>query len=116
MNDDFNTPMLIAEIFECLKFINNVYLGAKNLNKKDKEKIKYALEVFLHDILGLKTNKEKNTLDNKISSELIQLLIKLRNQSRVNKNFELSDQIRDDLLKIGVQLNDDKNESSYKMI
>ena len=116
MNDDFNTPMLIAEIFECLKFINNVYLGAKNLNKKDKEKIKYTLEVFLHDILGLKTNKEKNTLDNKISSDLIQLLIKLRNQSRVNKNFELSDQIRDDLLKIGVQLNDDKNESSYKMI
>ena len=74
------------------------------------------MEVFLHDILGLKSNKEKNTLDNKISSELIQLLIKLRNQSRVNKNFELSDQIRDDLLKIGVQLNDDKNESSYKMI
>jgi len=116
MNDDFNTPMLIAEIFECLKFINNVNLGVKNLNKNDKEKIKYTLEVFLNDILGLKTNKEENTLDNKISSELIQLLIRLRNQSRVNKNFELSDQIRDDLLKIGVQLNDDKNESSYKMI
>tara|TARA_B100001094_G_scaffold73422_1_gene69723 strand:+ start:17321 stop:18808 length:1488 start_codon:yes stop_codon:yes gene_type:complete len=116
MNDDFNTPMLIAEIFECLKFINNVYLGSKNLNKKDKEKIKHTLEIFLNDILGLKTKKEKNLLDNKISSDLIELLIKLRNQSRINKDFKLSDQIRDDLLKIGIQLNDDKNESSYKMI
>ena len=116
MNDDFNTPMLIAEIFECNRYINNVYLGSKNLNKKDKEKIKHTLEFFLNDILGLNTKKEKNFLDNKISSELIGLLIKLRNQSRVNKDFELSDQIRNDLLKIGVQLNDDKNESSYKMI
>ena len=83
---------------------------------KNKEKIKHTLEVFLNDILGLKTKKEKNLLDNKISSELIELLIKLRNQSRVNKDFKLSDQIRDDLLKIGIQLNDDKNKSSYKMI
>jgi cysteinyl-tRNA synthetase len=50
------------------------------------------------------------------SNELIKLLIKLRNQARVNKNFELSDQIRNELLEIGVQLNDEKKDSSYKFI
>ncbi len=113
MNDDFNTPMLIAEIFECVKFINNVNIGSKNLNKNDKEKIRKTFEIFLFEILGL--INEKNSNSGK-SSELIELLIKIRNQARVNKNFELSDQIRDDLLKLGIQLNDEKNESSYKLI
>lgn len=116
LNDDFNTPMLIAEIFECLKFINSVKIGNKNLNKLDKEKIKNTFEIFLYEVLALKHIDEKSSIDNKISSDLIELLIKIRNQSRANKNFELSDQIRDDLMSLGVQLNDDKNESSYKMI
>ena len=113
MNDDFNTPMLIAEIFECVKFINNVNIGSKNINKIDKEKIRKTFEIFLFEILGL--INEKNAKSGK-SSDLIQLLIKIRNQARANKNFELSDQIRDDLLKLGIQLNDKKNESSYKLI
>jgi cysteinyl-tRNA synthetase len=116
LNDDFNTPMLIAEIFECLKFINSVKIGNKNLNKLDKEKIKNTFKIFLFEVLALKNIDEKSSIDNKISSDLIELLIKIRNQSRANKNFELSDQIRDDLMSLGVQLNDDKNESSYKMI
>jgi cysteinyl-tRNA synthetase len=116
LNDDFNTPMLIAEIFECLKFINSVKIGNKNLNKLDKEKIKNTFKIFLFEVLALKNIDEKSSIDNKISSDLIKLLIKIRNQSRANKNFELSDQIRDDLMSLGVQLNDDKNESSYKMI
>ena len=62
-----------------------------------------------------KNNKETLNHDNK-SSDLIKLLIKLRNQSRANRNFELSDQIRDDLMELGIQLNDDKNESSFKII
>tara|TARA_B100001250_G_C19335515_1_gene586679 strand:- start:110 stop:625 length:516 start_codon:yes stop_codon:yes gene_type:complete len=113
MNDDFNTPMLIAEIFECVKFINNVNIGSKNLNKKDKEKIRKTFEIFLFEILGLINEKNSNS---RKSSELIELLIKIRNQARVNKNFELSDQIRNDLLKLGIQLNDEKNESSCKLI
>ena len=104
------------EVREGLKFINSVKVGNKNLNKFDKEKIKNTFEIFLYEVLALKNIDEKSSIDNKISSDLIKLLIKIRNQSRANKNFELSDQIRDDLMNLGVQLNDDKNESSYKMI
>ena len=101
---------------ECLKFINSVKISSKNLNNTDKEKIQNTFEAFIFDILGLKKNN-KGTLnhDNK-SSDLIKLLIKLRNQSRANRNFELSDQIRDDLMELGIQLYDDKNESSFKII
>ena len=116
MNDDFNTPMLIAELFDCLSFINNVKKSSKNLNIIDKEKLKSTFKIFLFDILGLVDKPESNNTEDKISSELIGLLIKLRNQSRENKDFKLSDQIRDDLMNLGIQLNDDKKESSYKII
>ena len=69
----------------------------------------------MFNILGF--NKEfEDSEKNNSSDELISLLIKIRNQARSNKDFELSDQIRDDLLKIGVQLNDEQNSSSYKLI
>ena len=116
MNDDFNTPMLIAELFDCLSFINNVKKSSKNLNIIDKEKLESTFKIFLFDVLGLVDKPESNNAEDKISSELIGLLIKLRNQSRENKDFKLSDQIRDDLMNLGIQLNDDKKESSYKII
>ncbi|MGY8946481.1 MAG: cysteine--tRNA ligase [Flavobacteriales bacterium] len=115
MNDDFNTPMLIAEMFNCIKFINNVNINSKNLNINDKEKLLKVFNNFLFHVLGFK--KEDTTSNkNDSSGELINLLIKIRNQARVNKNFELSDQIRSDLLELGVQLNDKKNDSLYKFI
>ncbi|KRO86582.1 MAG: cysteine--tRNA ligase [Bacteroidetes bacterium] len=115
MNDDFNTPMLIAEMFDCIKFINNVNINSKNLNINDREKLLNTFGDFLFHILGFK-DEEIISNKNDLSDELINLLVKLRNQARVNKNFEISDQIRNDLLGLGVKLNDDKNDSSYNLI
>ena len=115
MNDDFNTPMLIAELFDCIKFINNVSINAKNLNTNDKEKLITTFNNLLFNVLGFNEEVEDSKKSNS-SDELISLLIKIRNQARSNKDFKLSDQIRDDLLKIGVQLNDEQNSSSYKLI
>ena len=115
MNDDFNTPMLIAEMFDSIKFINNVNINSKNLNINDKKKLLKTFNDFLFHVLGFK-QESKTSNKNDSSDELINLLIKIRNQARVNKNFELSDQIRYDLLELGVQLNDEKKDSSYKFI
>ena len=115
MNDDFNTPMLIAEMFDCIKFINSVNIKSKNLNNSDKEKLSEVFNNFLFNVLGFNL-EDTNQTRNDSSVELIKLLIKLRNQARVNKNFELSDQIRNDLLELGIKLNDDKNDSSYNLI
>jgi len=115
MNDDFNTPMLIADLFECVKFINNVKINSKNLNTNDKEKLSKTFDEILFDILGF--NKDNNEVEKSDSQkELVELLIKIRSQARNDKNFILSDQIRDELLKIGIQLNDDKNSSSFELI
>ena len=115
MNDDFNTPMLLAEMFDCIKFINNVNVKSKNLNTKDKEKMKNTFDDFLFQVLGF--NNEITISDRTDSTdEFITLLIKIRNQARVNKNFQLSDQIRDGLMELGIQLNDDKEDSSYKFL
>ena len=115
MNDDFNTPVLISTLFDCSKFINNISNGTKNLNKDDKVLIENTFKVFLFDILGF-TN-EFDFLEKKSNNEdLIKILIEIRNQARLNRDFDLSDQIRNQLLKIGVQLNDNKDNSSYKLI
>jgi cysteinyl-tRNA synthetase len=115
LNDDFNTPMLIAHLFDCVKYINNVNINSKKLNTTDKAKITKTFDEILFDILGF--NKENGKVEKSDSQkELIELLIKIRSQARSDKNFELSDQIRDELLELGIQLNDDKNSSSYELI
>ena len=115
LNDDFNTPMLIAHLFDCVKYINNVNINSKKLNTTDKAKITKTFDEILFDILGF--NKENEKVEKSDSQkELIELLIKIRSQARNDKNFELSDQIRDELLELGIQLNDDKNSSSYELI
>ena len=114
LNDDFNTPMLIAHLFDCVKYINNVNINSKKLNSTDKAKITKTFDEILFDILGF--NKENEKVEKSDSQkELIELLVKIRSQARSNKNFELSDQIRDELLKLGIQLNDDKNSSLYEL-
>ena len=78
-------------------------------------KMKNTFDDFLFQVLGF--NNEITISDRTDSTdEFITLLIKIRNQARVNKNFQLSDQIRDDLMELGVQLNDDKEDSSYKFL
>ena len=84
-----------------IESIENIIQKYTSLNKKVK--------------LGFNEEVEDSKKSNS-SDELISLLIKIRNQARSNKDFKLSDQIRDDLLKIGVQLNDEQNSSSYKLI
>ena len=115
MNDDFNTPVLISVLFECSKFIKSVYLGFKNLNKNDKILIEKTLKVFLFDILGFKIDQTE--LEKKSNEDnLVKILINLRNQARQNNDFNLSDDIRNKLLEIGIKLNDNKDDSSYNYI
>ena len=114
MNDDFNTPMLISELFECIKFINSVNIGSQNLNINDKNKISKTFKTFLFDILALKEEKNKSDLNK--PNQLIELLLKIRNQARLNKNYEMSDQIRDELEKIGIKINDEGDNSKHTLI
>ena len=115
MNDDFNSPTLIAELFSVVKFINQVKDGSSTVSKKDLEIIKNSVNVFVFEILGLQNlNESANQYKEKLE-ETLELLIKMRSDARANKDFELSDKIRIELDNIGVQLKDSKGGTTFKI-
>jgi len=115
MNDDFNSPILIAELFSVVKFINQVKDGSSTVSKKDLEIVKNTVKIFVFEILGLQNvNEAENQYKEKLE-ETLELLIKMRSDARANKDFELSDKIRIELDEIGIQLKDSKEGTTFKI-
>ena len=112
MNDDFNTPILIANIFEAVKFINKVNDGNEKLSLADSKVLAQLINSFVFDIMGLKKDKTFSAQNDKID-EVMNILLQLRNDARNNKDFSLSDKIRDMLKKKGISINDSDKNSSY---
>jgi cysteinyl-tRNA synthetase len=112
MNDDFNSPVLIAQLFEGVKHINQIREGKEKINKADLERLKETLNAFVFDVLGLE-NKQESSGDSGLLAGVVDVLIGLRNEARQNKDFATSDKIRDQLLELGVQLKDGKDGTSF---
>jgi len=113
MNDDFNTPILIAHLFEGVKFINQIKEDKESITIEDLLILSTTMNVFVFDVLGLLNDVKENSSD-KIDG-VVTLLIKLRKEARENKDWVLSDQIRDELLILGIQLKDGKEGTTYSM-
>ena len=113
MNDDFNTPILIAHLFEGVKVINQIKEGKASLTSEDLETLKTTMNDFTFDVLGLMNEAAQNN-SGKIDG-VVSLLIKLRKEARENRDWALSDQIRDELLAMGIQLKDGRDGTSYTM-
>ncbi|MCB9202245.1 MAG: cysteine--tRNA ligase [Flavobacteriales bacterium] len=110
MNDDFNSPILIAKLFDATKFINSIKDGKDSLNQEDLDELKTTMNVFVFDILGLQATSNS---DSKHLNLVMQILIDMRNHARNQKNWELSDDIRNRLTEAGIVLKDGKNETSF---
>ena len=115
MNDDFNSPIVISKLFDAVKMINSIKEGKLKISTEDIQELKNSMSAFLFDILGLIDAVESNSVDTDKLSGTIDLLIKLRAEARMNKNFALSDQIRDQLAEIGIQLKDGKEGTSFSL-
>ena len=113
MNDDFNTPILIANLFEAVKVINHIKEQNASLTVPDLLAFKKALNGFVFDVLGL-TNEHSQDNSEKING-VVELLIKLRKEARENKDWALSDQIRDELIVLGIQLKDGKEGTTFSV-
>jgi len=112
MNDDFNTPVLIAHMFEAVRLINSVANGNERISEADKKSLQKAMNDFTFEVLGLhKTQQDEG--NSQAFDKTIQLLIDIRNQARAEKNWALSDKIRDELAKFGIQLKDGKDGTTY---
>jgi len=112
MNDDFNTPKAISILLELVKEVNKLESKDEIPPKKDMNAC-YQLFLELGDILGLIYDMEEH--DN-LQSGLIELLIEIRKEIRMKKMYDLSDKIRDDLKKLGIELVDSKDGTRWKTI
>lgn len=110
--DDFNSPILIAHLFEAVKLIFALKDQKATISAQDLETLKRLMHDFVFEVLGLQTIEENN---NEKLDQALQILINLRNQARKAKNWELSDQIRDQLLAYGIELKDGKDGTTYTL-
>ncbi len=114
MNDDFNTPILIANLFEGVKYVNLINDGKETISTLDLASFTKIIHFFLFDILGLKNEKETQNNNEKLEG-VINMLIKMRMEARENKDFAMSDQIRDQLIALGIQLKDGKDGTTFSI-
>ena len=112
MNDDFNTPILIANLFDAVKFVQNTNDGRESITKGDLDELRSTLHNFVHAVLGL--TQEEQKVDHYLEKS-INLLIELRNDARNRKDFATSDKIRDELAKAGILLQDGAQETTYTL-
>jgi cysteinyl-tRNA synthetase len=117
MNDDFNTAMTMASLFELASKINawqNQQAKISSIKKETFDLLKSTFNTFVTNVLGLKNETEQSS-DSKIQ-DAMELLISLRNEARAKKDFATSDKIRNDLMKAGIQLKDGKEGTTWETL
>jgi len=112
MNDDFNTPKVVANLFDLVAIINTInqnnnwdVVSVKVLNQ-----LKSTFSGFIEDVFGLVDLASDN---DKLNEDLVKMIIEIREKAKANKNYEVSDQLRDQLVNLGVILKDGKNGTTF---
>ncbi|WP_207428107.1 cysteine--tRNA ligase [Pedobacter sp. SYSU D00535] len=109
MNDDFNSPIAIAELFEAVRIINSIYDGKTAATAQDVAALKSLMDDFVFDILGL---KEEHAQTEDIS-HIMDFIIQLRHEAKLSKDYVTSDKIRNGLQALGIQLKDGKEGTTW---
>ena len=113
MNDDFNTPILIAHLFDAVKQIHLIKDGKATITASDLKLLLETINAFVFDVLALQHHTAFANADDSKLSGTVELLIKLRKEARENKDFALSDKIRDELIELGIQLKDGREGTTF---
>lgn len=112
MNDDFNSPVLIAEIFEASRIINSVHDSKMKIDAENLALLKQLMKNFVQDVLGL---KNEQAADDDLP-QVMNFIVTLRNEAKSVKDYATSDKIRNGLQKIGFQLKDSKEGTNWSKI
>ncbi len=115
MDDDFNSPQAVAVIFDFIRDVNKTIAENENISKEFYIKAKEFLTKTADGVLGIVdlSNQSKGA-DQSLENELIELLIQLRTDAKKEKNYALSDKIRNDLNALGIILQDSKDKTTFK--
>ncbi len=113
LNDDLNTPIAIAHLFDAVKIINSIHDGRVSISKDDLEVLKHFFDEVTLDILGLKP-ETGTTKENGFENELMEMLIEIRANAKKNRDFSTADLIRDRLKEAGIILKDSKDGTDWE--
>jgi cysteinyl-tRNA synthetase len=114
LNEDLNTPITIAHLFDAVRHINLLLDEKETLTADSLNRFKALVSTFVFDILGLVDENSGGA--NNISDELIRFVIDLRQKAKENRDFPASDLIRNQLLEMGIQLKDGKDGTTYTFV
>lgn len=115
MDEDLNTSQAVAVIFDFVKEVNRVIASSESVDVNFYNDVKTFLTKTAENVLGIVDFNKTIAGDDKLVNDLIELLITLRTEAKQNKNYQLSDKIRDRLKELGVVLQDGKEGTSYKI-
>jgi cysteinyl-tRNA synthetase len=113
MNDDFNSPMVIASLFEAVRIINSANDGKENLSGDDIEQLNRLFTVFFYEILGMKDESSEDS--HQVIDGLMNLILDIRKEVRAKKDFSASDQIRDALQNLNIRVKDTKDGAAWEI-
>lgn len=111
INDDFNTPILIAHLFDVVKQINSIAAGNGSLSETSKKDLIQLMSDFCFDILGLK--KIESASQNGMTDDVMEVVLNLRKLAKDNKDWTTADLIRDELAKLNITVTDSKDGASW---
>ena len=114
MNDDFNSPVLIAHLFEGVRIINSVNDKNETIGSEDLETLKRLMHTFVFDVLGL-VDETKTMAGSDVIEGLMKLILDIRRNARENKDWATSDKIRDELKESGIEIKDTKDGVEWRL-
>ncbi len=114
LNDDLNSPIAISHLFDGVRMINSVKAGTEKISANDLTELKSFYHSMVFDILGLKQEQATDSGESEILKGTVELLIKIRNEAKANKDWSTSDKIRNELNEIGIELKDTKDGVEWK--
>jgi len=112
MDDDFNSPIAIAHMFEMVKWVNLIKDGKETITAADLKELQEFSSMFVHDVLGLKDERSASVDNNKVDG-LMQMVLEIRNEAKTNRDFSTADSIRDKLAQLGFEIKDGKDGTTY---
>jgi cysteinyl-tRNA synthetase len=113
LNDDLNSPVLLSHLFEAVRFINSVADGNEKIDQPGLENLKNLFNTFIFEILGL-TDEAKGKEDERLTSELINIIVDLRQDAKNRKEWDVSDKIRQMLKNLGITIKDRKDGADWE--
>jgi cysteinyl-tRNA synthetase len=113
LNDDLNSPVLLAHLFEAVRLINSAADGSEKMSAISVSEMKELFSTFVNDILGLK-DESAGKGDEKLTAELMKIIIDLRQEAKNRKEWGLSDRIRNELKNAGITLRDVKDGAEWE--